>query len=140
MARYWLRIRPGPSDRERLGRVNRLELDRCDSEKTNDGRLIGVLLDPGIKRGPRDAPDESFPENRNRIRIEVGAAVHSPRAGENQRAAIGCVGGRGAHVARGPLHQHEIRSGLVQAAVEPTSPLCGEKPVIQPPHLIVPEG
>ena len=33
----------------RLGRVHQLELDGCDSEKTNDGRLICVLLDPRPK-------------------------------------------------------------------------------------------
>jgi hypothetical protein len=42
-----------------LARVHQLKLDRCDSEKTNDGRLGRVFPDPVIVRGPRDAPDES---------------------------------------------------------------------------------
>ena len=91
----------------------------CDSEKTNDGRLIGVLPDSVIVRGPRGAPDESSRRHRNRVVwIEVGAAVDPPGAGQNLREAISRVGVRGAHVARVPLHQHKIGSGLVQAAVE----------------------
>jgi hypothetical protein len=94
-------------------------IGRGDSEETNDGRLICALLDPVVVRSPGDAPDESSRGNRKRIVwIEVGPAVHPQRAGENQREAIGRVGVRGAHVVRVPLHQHEIRPGLVQAAVE----------------------
>src|ERR1700686_2407330 len=119
----------GPTDEKRLGRselaparlvrVPKVELDGCDSEETNDGGFICVLLDPVIVRGPGDAPDESSRGNRNRVvRIEVGSAVYPPGAGENQREAIGRVGVRGARVAWVPLHQPEIRSGLVQAAVK----------------------
>src|SRR6476620_5196120 len=101
----------------RLARIRQLKLDGRDSEKTNDGRLVRVLLYPVIMRGPRDAPDESPRGNRNRaVRIEVGAAVHPPRAGKNEREAIRRVGMRGAHVAWAPLHQHEIGSGPVQAS------------------------
>jgi len=103
----------------RLGKVHQLELDRYDSEKSDDGWLSRVLLTPVIVRSPRDAPGESSHGNRNRVvRIEVGTAVHPSRAEENQREAIGRVGVRGAHLIRVPLHQQEIRSGLVQAAVE----------------------
>jgi hypothetical protein len=76
----------------RLGRVHQLELDGCDSEKTIDGRLVCLLLDPVVVRGPRYAPDGSSRGNWNRVvRIEVGAAVHPPRARQNQREASGCV-------------------------------------------------
>jgi hypothetical protein len=57
--------------------------------------------------------------NRNRsVQIEAAAAVHSPRAGENERKAIGRVRVRGAHVAWVLFHKHKVRRGLVQPAVE----------------------
>jgi hypothetical protein len=57
----------------RLARIRQLKLDGRDSEKTNDGRLVRVLLYPVIMRGLRYAPDKSPRGNRNRaVRIEVG--------------------------------------------------------------------
>src|SRR5258707_1369552 len=49
----------------------------CDSEKTNDGRLIGVLPDSVIVWGPRGAPDESSPRHRHRVGdpLEPGRGV-----------------------------------------------------------------
>src|SRR5260370_835617 len=41
----------------RLGGMHQLELDGCDSEEANDGRLPCVLLDPVVLRGPSDAPE-----------------------------------------------------------------------------------
>src|SRR5258707_13084633 len=60
----------------RLAPIHQLELDRRDSEETDDGRLVRVLLDAVIMRGPPEALDEASPGNGNRVsRIETGAAV-----------------------------------------------------------------
>ena len=68
-----LGLKPTPS---RFARVHQLKLDGREPEKTNDGRLVRVLLHPVIMRGPRDTPDEAPRSNRNRVvRIEVGAAA-----------------------------------------------------------------
>jgi hypothetical protein len=84
-----------------LARVHQLELDRCDPEQADNGRLARIFLDPVVMRRARDAPDESARGDRHRVvGIEVGAAVYLPCAGEHEREAVGRIGVRGAHVAR----------------------------------------
>ena len=81
----------------RLAWINQLELDRCNSEQGNHGRLLRIPLHAVIMRGAGNAPDEPTARNWNSIvRIEVRAAVHPPRAGQNQREPIGGVGVWGA--------------------------------------------
>jgi hypothetical protein len=65
----------------RLARIRQLKLDERDSEKTNDGRLVRVLLYPVIMRGPRDAPDESPRGNLLALFGHLTCTVECPLSG-----------------------------------------------------------
>src|SRR5258706_11935741 len=89
----------------RLARVNQLELNRRNSEQCDHRRLLLIPLHAIVMRGASNAADEAASRNGKSItRIEVRAAVHPPRAGQNQRQPIGGVCMGSAHKAGIPFH------------------------------------
>lgn len=91
----------------RLAAINKLKLDRRNSEECDHGRLLRIVLHAVVMRGVGNAPDEAARRNSNSIfRIEIRPAIHPPCAGQNKREPISSVGMWGAHVTWEPLHQY----------------------------------
>jgi len=101
----------------RLGRIGQFELDRGLSKNADDGGLLAAFPHPIIVWRVRDPAHEAAGGHRHRrLRLEILAGIHPPGSGDDKAQPVSDVGVRGAHVARVPLDQHDVRPGLIGCA------------------------
>jgi hypothetical protein len=99
-----------------LAWIDQFQIDRGDA-KNPDYCWGRAFLDTVIMWCARDPPDEAAGRHWNGVvGLEIDAAVHPPNPRQHQTQSIGCLAVLGAHVARIPFHQDDVRTRLIQLA------------------------